>query len=100
MSRSLKWLPEAVSDLGRLRDFIRVHNPDAAERAAKRIREAAHKLLELPLIGRPVLNIDRPQLRDLFVAFGQTGYWMRYAVTDDHIIIVRGWHGREDKTHA
>ena len=97
MSRALKWLPEAVSDLVRLRDFIRVHNPDAAQRAAKQIREAAHKLLALPLIGRPVLNIDRPQLRDLFIAFGQAGYWMRYTATDNQIIIVRVWHGREDR---
>jgi plasmid stabilization system protein ParE len=61
--RSLKWLPEALSDLARLRDFIRVHNPDAAQRAAKRILEAAHKLQALPEIGRPVLDIDRPHLR-------------------------------------
>jgi plasmid stabilization system protein ParE len=97
VSRVLKWLPEALSDLVRLRDFVRVHNPDAAQRVAKRIREAAHNLLGLPLIGRPVLNIDKPQLRDLFIAFGQAGYWMRYAVTDDQIIIVRVWHGREDR---
>lgn len=100
MSRSLKWLPEAVSDLARLRDFIRVHNPDAARHAAKRIRTAAGKLLELPLIGRPVLNIDMPQLRDLFIPFGQAGYWVRYAVTDDHVIIIRIWHGREDRSRG
>jgi plasmid stabilization system protein ParE len=97
VSRVLKWLPEALSDLIRLREFIRVHNPDGAPRVAKRIREAAHKLFALPLVGRPVLIIDRPQLRDLFIAFGQAGYWMRCAVTDDQIIIVRVWHGREDR---
>jgi plasmid stabilization system protein ParE len=97
VSRSLKWLPEALSDLARLRDFIRVHNPDAARRAAKRILEAAHKLQELPKIGRPVLDIDRPHLRDLFIPFGQAGYWMRYTVADDYILIVRVWHGREDR---
>ena len=89
MSRSLRWLPEALSDLARLRDFIRFHNPDAAQRAAKRILEAAHKLQALPEIGRPVLDIDQPHLRDFFIPFGQAGYWMRYAVTDDYILIVR-----------
>ena len=97
VSRSLKWLPEALTDLARLRDFIRVHNPDAAQRAAKRILEAAHKLQALPMIGRPVLDIDVPQLRDLFIPFGQAGYWMRYTVTDEHILIVKVWHGREDR---
>lgn len=44
MPRSLRWFPEAVLDLTRLREFINVHNPDAAARAAKLIREAAQKL--------------------------------------------------------
>ena len=45
VSRSLIWFPEAVSDLARLRDFIRVRNPDAAQHAAKRIRDSAYRLL-------------------------------------------------------
>jgi plasmid stabilization system protein ParE len=97
VSRILKWLPEAVLDLARLRDFIRVHNPNAAERAAKRILEAARKLQAHPLIGRPVTNIQQPKLRDLFIPFGQAGYWLRYTITDSDIIIIRIWHSREDK---
>ena len=97
MSRSLRWFPEAVSDLARLRDFIRVHNPDAAQSAAKRIRDSAFRLLRFPFAGIPVQNIDKPQLRDLFIPFGQAGYWVRYAVTDDKIIIIKIWHGRENQ---
>lgn len=97
MPRSLKWFPEALEDLNRLREFIRVHNPEAAARAAKRIREAARKLLDNPEIGRPVVDIDRPGLRDWFVSFGQAGYWVRYLVTDDTVIIVKTWHGRENR---
>ncbi|MFZ2445514.1 MAG: type II toxin-antitoxin system RelE/ParE family toxin [Syntrophobacteraceae bacterium] len=100
MPRSLRWLPEAVADLARLREFIRIHDPDAAERAGGRIREAARKLLAHPFIGRPVLDIDRPQLRDIFIPFGQAGYRLRYAVTDDAVIIVKIWHGRENKDPA
>jgi plasmid stabilization system protein ParE len=97
MSRSLRWFPEALSDLVRLRDFIRVHNPEAAGRAAMRIRDAAHRLLRFPFVGRPVLDIDKPKLRDLFIPFGQAGYWMRYAVTDDEIVIIKIWQGRENR---
>lgn len=100
MSRSVKWLPEAVLDLARLREFIRVHNPDAAQRAAKRIHDAVYKLSEFPFVGIPVQDIEKPQLRDLFISFGQAGYWLRYAVTDDEIIIVRIWHGREDRPES
>jgi len=100
VSRSLKWLPEALKDLARLRDFIRVHNPEAAQRAATRILDAAHKLLILPNIGHPVLNLDTPQLRDLFLPFGQAGYWLRYYAADHEIIVVRVWRGREDRDPA
>ena len=100
MSRSLRWFPEALADLARLREFIRVHHPDAADRAAKWIREAARKLLAHPQIGRPVIDIDRPQLRDFFIPFGQVGYWLRYAVTDEAVIIVKIWHGRENSDPA
>ena len=93
----MRWLPEAVLDLALLRDFIRVHNPDAAQRAAKRIRDSAFRLLRFPFVGIPVQDIDKPQLRDLFIPFGQAGYWMRYAVTDDKIIIIKIWHGRENR---
>ena len=90
-------MPEALADLTRLREFIRVHNPEAAERAAKRILASTQRLLKLPFVGRPVMDIDKPAFRDFFIPFGQAGYWMRYTVTDEAIIIVRVWHGREDR---
>jgi len=96
-SLKLKWLPGALHDVARLRDFIRVHNPAAAQRAAKRIREGARKLQAHPMLGRPVLDIERPPLRDMFIPFGQAGYWLRYAVLEDAILIVKIWHGRENR---
>jgi plasmid stabilization system protein ParE len=96
-SRRLIWLPGAVADLTRLREFIRVHNPAAAHNAGKRLLEAARTLTTQPFIGRPAIDVDTPQFRDLFIAFGQNGYWMRYTVTDEAIFIVRIWHGRESR---
>lgn len=40
VSHRLSWLPQALADLVRLREFINAHNPAAAGRAAKHIREA------------------------------------------------------------
>lgn len=93
----LRWLPEAVEDLKRLREFIRTHNPEAAARSAKRILEGAQKLQTFPLLGRPVQDVEGPPFRDLFIPFGQAGYWLRYAVLDDEVFVIRIWHGREDK---
>jgi plasmid stabilization system protein ParE len=78
VTHRVSWLPEAIDDL-------------------VRIREAVSKLTEHPMIGCPVLDITHPVLRDLFLAFGQSGYWLRYTVTNDAIIIVRIWHERENK---
>ena len=94
-SRRINWLPEALLDLDRLRVFIRTHNPPAAQSAGARLLEAASRLTAHPFIGRPVTDTGYPQFRDLFIAFGQNGYWMRYMVTDEAIIIVRVWPGRE-----
>jgi hypothetical protein len=48
------------------------------------------------LIGKSVDDIDDPTLRDLFIPFGQGGYWLRYLVRKENIIVVRTWHGREN----
>jgi toxin ParE1/3/4 len=93
----LSWLPEALNDLIRLREFIHVHNPAAAGRAANRIRETVGKLPDNPLIGKSVDDIDGQTLRDLFIPFGQGGYWLRYQVRQDDILIVKIWHGRENR---
>ncbi len=50
-----------------------------------------------PLIGKNVDDIDDPRLRDLFITFGKSGYWLRYWVMNDSIIIVRIWHGLENR---
>jgi plasmid stabilization system protein ParE len=97
MSHVLRWLPEAVWDLARLREFIRVHNSKAAERAAKRLLEFVKKLQVHPYIGRPVVDIAQPEFRDLFIPFGQAGYRLRYKITGDEIIIIRIWHTRENR---
>jgi len=95
-SKRVIWLPEAISDLRRLRDFMRIHDPDAASRTANRILEGVRKLQMFPLLGRPVPNIHHPEVRDLFNPFAQGGYWLRYALAHEEIIVVRIWHTREE----
>lgn len=93
----LRWLPDAVRDLARLRDFLEPQNSLAAERAASRIRYAAASLMETPEIGRVVE--DAPSLRDLVVHFGAGAYILRYRIDTDAVVIARVWHSREDREH-
>lgn len=95
--RRLKILPEAIADLVRLREFIQVYNPAAASRAAKRIREALHKIPHQPFLGHPIEGIENPELRERFISFGKAGYWVEYLVKAEEIHIVKIWHSRENK---
>jgi plasmid stabilization system protein ParE len=90
-------LPEAKADLIRLHDFISEHNPKAAGRAAKSISDNIKKLALYPLLVRQVIDLNIPELRDLFVAFGQAGYIVRYLVKHEQIIIVKIWSSRENR---
>ncbi len=40
---------------------------------------------------------DSTQRRELFIPFGSGFYVLRYFLTSDTVIIVRVWHGREDR---
>ena len=95
-SRALKlvWSPAARRDLIRLREFIEPHDPAAAGRAAAILRKAANLLQEQPGIGR---RIEGREDRELSVPFGQRGYLLRYRLHEDTIVILRIWHGLEDR---
>jgi len=91
---ALRWTPEAVQDLMRLREFIGHKNPRAAARAALRIREAAAVLRDRPELGRAV---EDEEFRDLVAPFGGGAYVLRYRVDEDAVVVVRVWHNKEDR---
>ena len=92
----LIWLPEALADIQRLRQFIQPHNPTAARRAAQRIKAAAKRLQEYPASGRPVKGLS--EVRDLLIPFGSGNYVLRYRLVGPLVIIVHVWHSREDRS--
>lgn len=88
----IQYSPEAIDDLTRLRNFIAVHNPYAAKRAASAIISGIEKLRIFPQIGLPVQRARDPQkIRDLFVS----NYTIRYLIGKDTVFILRIWHGKE-----
>jgi len=93
MPREIVWLPDAVTDLHRLREFIRQENPQAAQRAANRIKEATQILKLNPEAGRPVE--EAMPFRDLIIPFGGGNYVLRYRKDGQRLIIVRIRHSRE-----
>jgi plasmid stabilization system protein ParE len=94
----LKWLPEAVSDLHRLHNFLQKHDQKAAARASGRILEGVKLLKASPRLGQLMSNAtDR---RELFMSFGAGAYVIRYLLeSNDRVTIIRIWHSKENRTH-
>ena len=88
----IEWLPGAVFDLQRLREFILPHNADAARRAVSVIRKAVSMLHPNVFIGKPVE--DMPDFRDIVIPFGSSGYVLRYRIENNTVLIVAVKHGK------
>ena len=89
------WLPRAKADIQRLFDFLVDLNPEAAERVVRLIQTGAARLRETPEIGRPMQ--DETGRRELLLPFGVSAYVLRYRLSGDDVVIIRVWHGREDR---
>ncbi|MFY9824067.1 MAG: type II toxin-antitoxin system RelE/ParE family toxin [Thermoanaerobaculia bacterium] len=88
----------ARQDLSRLREFIAEHNPGAAQRAAARIKAASILISQQPRLGR-VVRVpagSSPDVRELPIAFGASGYLIRYQILRSEVRILRIWHAREN----
>ena len=85
----LQFSESAVQDLIRLRDFIAVHNPKAAERISLRLRQAIAKLVLHPDIGHSIPEFEN--VRELVAG----DYVVRYLRLEDGIFVLRIWHGKE-----
>ena len=66
----------ATQGLERCRQFLATKAPDAARRAAQAIERQFLLLETAPDIGRPLP--DMPELRELLIAFGESGYVALY----------------------
>ncbi len=90
----LVYTVNAVEDLARLREFIEVHNPLAAQRISAELIEGISTLIEHPKIGHPVSKAPDPEIiRDLI----RGDYIVRYILHKGTIAILRIWHHREDR---
>ena len=89
----IEWLPGAISDLQRLREFIFPHNRAAANRAVTVIKGSIKTLSRCEYVGKPAE--DLPGCYDMAIPFGVSGYVLRYRVEGDAVFIVAVKHGKE-----
>ncbi len=85
----------AAQGLERCRLFLAEKNPQAARRAGEAIQQLFVLLEAEPRIGR--LLDDLPELRELIIPFGDSGYVALYNfdVKDDTVYILAFRHQKE-----
>ncbi|MDK1374269.1 MULTISPECIES: type II toxin-antitoxin system RelE/ParE family toxin [unclassified Sinorhizobium] len=89
----LEWTTKAVSDLGRLYDFLAPVNRQAAARTVQALVTAPTRLLEQPRMGERLEEFDPREVRRILVGH----YEMRYEIAHSTIYVLRLWHTREDR---
>ena len=88
----VRFTPEAVADLKRLREFIESKNPIAAQRIANELLSGIEKIKAFPQIGLKVIRAPQPHLvSDLLIG----NYTVRYFIGSNEVFILRLWHGKE-----
>ena len=90
---AVKWTSKALSDLGRLHDFLAPVNKPAAIRLVQSLAAAPARLIEHPRLGEALEEFASREVRRLLV--GQ--YEIRYEARKDAIFVLRLWHTRENR---
>ena len=85
----------ATEGLERCRQFLEVKLPEAARRAGQAIERQFLLLETTPDIGRPFPEM--PELRELVIAFGDSGYvaLYRHEPADDAVYVLAFRHQKE-----
>ncbi len=85
----------AVDGLEKCRQFLFENNPIASNKASVVIKHFFTVLKNSPEIGRPVE--DRPDLRELIIPFGKSGYTAlyRHEVITGDIVVLAFRHQKE-----
>ncbi len=89
------WTEAALADAQRQYKILASIDGNVALRAAQAILKAGNSLETSPRRGAIVQ--EATGLRKLQVSFGKVGFTMHYAVIEDEVIILRVYHGRENR---
>ncbi|TWB18972.1 addiction module RelE/StbE family toxin [Nitrospirillum amazonense] len=89
--KRIRWSIDALGDVDRHVAYIATFNLVAAERILRALLTTANSLLTFPNRGRPG---SVPGTRELLVF---PPYVIIYEIMDDEVVILRVWHGAQDR---
>jgi plasmid stabilization system protein ParE len=90
----IQWTSKGLSDLVRLHQHLNPVAPDAAARVVQELTRAPDRLLDYPRIGEKLDAYAPREIRRIFVGH----YELRYEIAGGTILILRVWHGRENRS--
>jgi len=90
----LIWSPLALRDVQRLYRFLAPKSPAAAQRAVKAMRQGVSVLEQQPGLGRPIEDMPS-EFREWIIDFGDSGYVVRYRLTEETVVVLAVRHQRE-----
>jgi toxin ParE1/3/4 len=82
-ARSIRWSARAMRDLERIAAYIARDSPRAARTWIAKLRKTAERAARMPLAARIVPEIQRDDVREVFLR----SYRIVYGVRDDHIFV-------------
>ncbi len=88
----LEFSVDALNDFKRLKKFIEINNPMAANTISMKLSKGIRGLIDFPKLGKKA--IDTPnQERDIYIL----DYHIRYMFSEEVVTILRIWHQKEDR---
>ena len=90
----IEWSLAAQDDLIRLFDFLSNSNVRAAARVIDVLTAAPERLRDHPRLGEKLPAFGPRDVRRLIVG----SYELRYEVSPDLIVVLRIFHGKEDRS--
>jgi addiction module RelE/StbE family toxin len=90
----IRWSARAMRDLDQIAMYIARDNPKAAREWIAKLRKTAENAARIPLAARIVPEIQRDDVREVFLR----SYRIVYGVRDDHIFVLSVFGGGKQLT--
>ncbi len=90
MAITVKWSPEAFNDLENIAEFIARDSRFYAGTVVKKIIKTTRNIKDFPLVGRIVPEIDKHNIRELFIY----NHRIVYKIETNYILITAIIHGK------
>jgi len=92
---TVEWSEDALADLNRFALFLQDKHPSLAKRVASELIVKAQALADHPKMGRPIRG--REEYRQVVLQVLNTRYVFQYRYDGNRLVMLRVFHGREDR---